>query len=229
MHDFHPHQLSILQKLMYANGLKYSEIKPKSMEGSKFTFHLDKLIDSGFVSKSANKYSLSTKGKEFANRMDIGDLKIESQAKISVIMVCKKIVGKKTKYLLYTRFKSPFYGYQGFPTGKVKKGENILGAAQRELKEETKLIGNPQLFSVLHYKIYDSNKILLEDKIFFAYKFENTKGVLKSGPEGEYKWVDEDKVWDYLKNPVPEIKVIFNALKNSEITFIEKEYSTVGF
>lgn len=229
MHDFHPHQLSILQKLMYSDGLKYSQMKPKDMEGSKFTFHLDKLISLGCVTKLGNKYNLSTTGKEMANRMDLGDLKIESQAKVSVIMVCKKEVDDKIKYLLYTRLKSPFYGYQGFPTGKVRKGENIVDAGQRELKEETGLIGKAELFSVLHYKIFSTNKKLLEDKIFFACKFINPKGVLRSGPEGEYKWVDREKVWDYLKNPVPEIKEIFKALENHEITFIEKEYSTKGF
>lgn len=229
MHDFHSHQLSILQKLMYSDGLKYSQIKPRDMEGSKFTFHLDKLVGLGYVTKTGIIYSLSESGKELANRMDLGDRHIESQAKVSVIMVCKKEVDNKTKYLLYTRLKSPFYGYQGFPTGKVKKGENILVAAQRELAEETKLSGIPELFSVLHYKIFDSNKKLLEDKIFFACKFINTKGVLKSGPEGEYKWVDTEKVWNYLKNPVPEIKEIFKALDNKEFTFIEKEYSTTGF
>jgi hypothetical protein len=225
MKDFHPLQLKILQKLLYSDGLRYSKIKPTKIEGSKFAFHLDHLLKLKFINKIGTIYKLTSSGKELANRMDLGDEKIETQAKVSVLMVCMK----KDKILLYTRLKSPFFGYQGFPTGKVKHGENILKAAKRELKEETGLTGTPRLFAVRHYKIYDLKKNLLEDKIFFACKFIDPKGVLRNNPEGTYKWIHKNKVWDYLKKPVDEVKEILDSIENSEITFLEKEYSTRGF
>lgn len=225
MKNFHPLQLLILQKLLYSDGLKYSQFKPQKVEGSQFTFHLDQLVKLKFVNKINTLYKLTSTGKELANRMDLGDEKIETQAKVSVLMVCIK----KDQILLYTRLKSPFYGYQGFPTGKVKHGENILTCAKRELKEETGLKGKPKLFAIRHYKIYDPKKNLLEDKIFFACKFVEPVGILKNNPEGTYKWVSKRKVWNYLKKPVEEVKEIFDSINNKEITFMEKEYSTKGF
>lgn len=229
MKDIHPFQLEILQKLLYSDGLPYSKLKPRDMEGSKFTFHLEQLINSKFILKLVRKYHLSDTGKELANRMDLGDDKVQTQAKVSVIMVCKRRVGNKISLLLYSRLKSPFYGYQGFPTGKVKKGEDILVAARRELKEETNLVGEPELFSIQHYKIYDEEKILLEDRIFFVCRFVNPKGDLKSGIEGDYAWVEKSKIWNFLKKPVKEIEGIIKIMDSSKLSFVEKSYTTKGF
>jgi 8-oxo-dGTP pyrophosphatase MutT (NUDIX family) len=229
MKNLHPLQISILQKLMYSNGLKFSGLKPAKVGGGKFSFHLERLIREGWMEKNGVIYSLTAKGKELAGRMDLGDKILKSQAKISVVMVCLDTKGLEDKYLLYTRLKSPFYKFQGFPTGKVQEGEMILEAARRELKEETNLKGEPDIIGVLHSLILDSRKALLEDKVFFVCKFINPKGLLKNGPEGKYKWVNQAKINHYLKNPVQEIADIFKILSQKEITFLEKSYIVHGF
>ncbi|MCK9368698.1 NUDIX domain-containing protein [Candidatus Dojkabacteria bacterium] len=202
---------------------------PKNMEGSQFTFHLEQLIKEGLVSKEKSVYLLTTKGKELANRMDLGDETIKEQAKISVMMCGIRGGGKNTEYLLYTRRKSPFYGYQGFPTGKVKKGEDITDSARRELKEETNLEGKPELFAIRHYRIFSKDEELLEDKVYFIFRVINPAGELKSNSEGDFKWVNRNKVWEYLKKPVKEIEEVIKEINNRVPTFKERSYITEEF
>ena len=187
MKSLHSIQIKILQDLLYKEYIKYSDLKPKEMEGSQFTFHLEALIKESLIKKSSQGYSLTAKGKEVSNRMDYGDIDIKTQAKISAVLCCIREEDGVTQYLLYTRKKNPFWGYQGFPTGKVKRGEDISEAATRELLEEANLDGIPELFAIRHYRIYSNEDLLLEDKIFFAFRFKNPKGKLTSGKEGDFK------------------------------------------
>jgi 8-oxo-dGTP diphosphatase len=228
MTHLHPTQISLLQKLMYSNGLKFSQLKPKDSESNKFTFHLEKLISEDLIKKNSNLYQLTETGKELAGRMDLGDSVIKNQAKISVVMVCINTVNSPKKYLLYTRLKSPFYKYQGFPTGKVQEGETIVNAATRELKEETGLTGKPQILGILHSTIKNPSQKLLEDKIFFICKFLNPEGKLINGPEGEYQWVNQDQINEYLQKPVQEIKDIIKMLKTDDISFEENTYTVTN-
>jgi len=228
MTNLHSTQVSILQNIMYSNGLRFSQLKPNDTESNKFTFHLEKLIQDNWIKKTGNLYTLTEKGKELAGRMDLGDSKVKNQAKISVVMVCINTNTQPKKYLLYTRLKSPFYKFQGFPTGKVQEGEIISHAAIRELKEETGLTGKPQIVGILHSTIKNPDLKLLEDKIFFVCKFNNPTGKLVSGPEGNYQWVDKPKISDYLQRPVQELKEIFTMLNKNRITFQEKNYLVNG-
>ncbi|OGM32316.1 hypothetical protein A2803_04120 [Candidatus Woesebacteria bacterium RIFCSPHIGHO2_01_FULL_44_21] len=236
MKQLHEIQLQILKKLLFANGLKFSELKPDNeMENNQFTFHLDQMIAMGHIAKTEHKYFLTQKGKEFANRMDTNKTAIPLQAKISVIIIPMKGKPKNRVFLIYTRLKQPFYGCQGFMSGKVNFGEKVIDAAKREFKEETNLDGRAQIVALKHYRVFDKKtKELLEDKFMFYCKVENPRGDLVPADEGKYGWVNRKDLKKYVTNHFESFDVLLEDIKLAEsfdghVKFIEIDHFSIKF
>lgn len=215
-------QLDILRVLLFATSKRYSEIKPIDMESSQFKFHLDSLIKSGLIEKCDDGlYRLTFNGKEFANQMDTLDVSMRRQSKISAKICCVRDSGKEKEYLLYTRQKNPFFGYQGFPNAKIWYGESFIDGVKRGLYSETNLqvSREPELMAIRHYRVFSKEqRILLEDKTMFIYRIVNPTGELLSKKDGVFKWVKETEVAEFVQYPLPEFEEIVRILKGDGIT-----------
>jgi 8-oxo-dGTP pyrophosphatase MutT (NUDIX family) len=231
MKQLHSTQLEILRKLIFADKLNYTEMKPdKAMGNNKFDFHLDTLVAGGLIEKSGTKYRLTLSGKEFANRMDTNSKKIEFQAKLSIWVCCKRESDAGTEFLIGTRIKQPFFGKQGFMSGKIKFGEKLEEAAKRELKEESNLEGKPQLVAIYHYRVFNaSDNKLLEDKFMFLCKVEDPSGDLHNNEEVRLDWINDKDIKQKVTNPFESINHILTELdeiKNFNGSVIYKELDT---
>ncbi len=239
MKQLHEIQLAILNTILFKDWAKYSELKTdKEMENSQFVFHLDKLIELKLIEKNGEKYKLTPSGKEYANRLTTETTKIGQQAKITTVLCATRIINNNTELLVYKRLKNPFYGCMGFPTEKVKWGENIALAAKRGLKEEAGLDAEPTLFAIKHYKIHSPAKILLEDKLMHGFMFTvSEQKALKTNEnssvntEGNYFWVPEKLLKQKIKKPLEEFWGFYKSLKdfNGNISFEEISLETEKF
>jgi len=232
--------MGILRNLLFSDGLRFSEMKSdESLENNKFDFHLKELMKQGFIVKDENLYKLTDKGKEYANTMDTDEIKVQKQAKIGAISVALREVDGKWEYLIYTRLKQPFYGSQGFPSGKAKWGELFSATSKREFKEETNLDGKPELYKIRHYIVFkkgisEEEKELVEDKVFFFHRIVNPTGELKPNNEGKFEWVKEVDLEKYLVKPFDSVQEVIdhaNEAKNfnGTVTFEERHESTENF
>lgn len=108
----HQTQLFILSQLCEHETLRYRDMRPASMEASRFMYHLHALKRRGLVEKSGTAYRLSAEGKRYIDRADPGNLLPLEQARIAALIVCKH----PQKGILYARKAvQPAYGYIGFP------------------------------------------------------------------------------------------------------------------
>lgn len=202
MKQLHPVQLSILTKLLFAPQLSYSDLKvDETMWGNQFSFHLHQLESFGYIEKSRDMRQLTPTGKEYANRISDESQQIEQTPKVSVLIWCTRDSVDGIEYLIYTRLKHPFYGKQWLFGWKIKYGETVQEAAQRELLEETWYRGVAKLIGVKHYLVYSPDWwTLLEDKYMRLCAIHNPQWEFISCDEGDYQWVSVSQLNKVVTN-----------------------------
>ena len=212
--DLHKVQASILRELLFKNGTNFSSLNKSGLTNDHFTFHINQLTNKGIIEKKRSKYYLTQKGKVFSSKLDVDALVMERQATLSVAVTAKKKIKGKTHLLIQKGLKEPFFGYYGFINGKVRFGETSEDTTKRELKEETGLSGDPEIFCVFHKMRGPSKSTIKLDNLFFVYLVKNIKGALKYTKEGKNFWFPEEKVrklktfpgFDNLLNKVIKVK-----------------------
>jgi len=187
----HEAQTTILRELLFIPSASFSELQKKTeLESDHFKFHISRLKDQGFIEKgvTSGHYSLTHKGKEYANKLDTDNNSIERQPKSAVIIVTQD----GEKLLVQERLKHPYFGFWGYPGGKIRWGETILEAAARELKEETNLVAELLYRGVYHEHVESTETgEILEDKIFHIVSAQNPTGKLSDVFEGgRNAWMD---------------------------------------
>ncbi len=189
----HPAQASILRELLFKPAAGFSNLqKPTGLSSDHFSFHISRLVTLGYVEKVGSKqYTLTPRGKEFSNKLDTDRNTVERQPKVAVILAVHRPTAEGKAYVFQERLKHPYYGYWGFPTGKVRWGETILQTAARELKEETGLEADLEFKGIYHEHSYqEETGELLEDKIFFVVEGTNPSGTfIKKFEGGRNAWL----------------------------------------
>ena len=191
----HDAQTSILRELLFRPAAGYAELqKPTGFSSDHFNFHIARLVEIGYVQKvTRGKYRLTPRGKEYANKLDTDQNTIERQPKSAVILA----IERGGKWLFQERLKHPYYGFWGFPSGKIRWGETIIDAAARELMEETGLTaGRLEHKGIYHEQVYSAETSeQLEDKIFHVVHCTGLLGKLVEKYEGgRNAWMSLEEV-----------------------------------
>lgn len=222
--NIHDAQMAILRELLFHPSVSFAKLqKLTGMSSDHFNFHLQKLIDIKLVEKiSRGTYTLTPRGKEYANKLDTDSNTVERQPKTAVILAVERFNDGKIEYLFQERLKQPYFGFWGFATGKVRWGETITQTAERELLEETGLLADHRVAGVYHELVYQQETgEQLEDKIFFVVHCTNTKGILLETFEGgRNSWMTREEALVQ-----PKIFTSFDIeidIVTSDETFIER-------
>lgn len=192
----HDAQLLILRELLFHPSANYAKLqKPTGLTSDHFNFHIGRLVELGLVERiDKGMYRLTIAGKEYANKLDTDHNTIERQPKMAVMLFLKQEIDGIEKLLVQQRLKNPHYGFYGFPTGKVRWGETIPRAAQRELMEETGLMADFTVEGAYHEHTLLEDEQLIEDKLFFMCRANSISGELREEFEGGHnQWLTYDE------------------------------------
>jgi len=210
----HEAQTKILRELLFHPSAGFTTLqKPTGLSSDHFNFHIARLVELGLVEKvSRGTYQLTSRGKEYANRLDTDNNTIERQPKAAVVFGLTRQRNGRTEYLFQQRRKKPYYGFWGLPSGKIRWGETIIETAIRESLEETRLQADFTVKSVYHEHVVEKESgTVLEDKIFFIVLGENVRGELITDFEGGHN------EWRTLEDVMKEDKKYATTGKEAEL------------
>ncbi len=100
----------------------------------------------------------------------------------------------KKRFLLQDRLADDWQGYV-LPGGHVERGESIVDAVIREIKEETGLrIANPKLCGIKQFPLKDAD-YTNGRYLVFLFKTNEFTGDLVSSEEGQMHWVAREDLY----------------------------------
>lgn len=222
----HQAQVAILRQLLFTANARFSELqKASELSSDHFNFHIKKLVEEGYVAKEEKTYALTPKGKEYANRLDTDENEIERQPKVSIAITLERVSESgEREFLFQQRKKNPYFDFWGRVGGKMRWGESIIEAANRELKEETGLEADFSYKLLYHKRDFDlATGKLLEDKIFLCvYATEFRGELLESFEGGINRWMTHEEFQRQPKRfkSVDEFKTLMDAGE----TYAEREF-----
>jgi 8-oxo-dGTP pyrophosphatase MutT (NUDIX family) len=221
----------ILRELLFHPNSRFTDLNIQGLTSDHFSYHINTLIEEKYVEKGDQGYSLTAKGKEFANQMDTEEVVIEKQPKIAVMIVPVKLKDDKKYLLVQERTKEPYFGYRGFITGKIRYGEKVLETAKRELKEETGLTCEDiHLKRIVHnHVVLEENGDLVEDKMFYIITAINPEGEILNTQNGKNFWVTEKEFYELDKKYYDEISVYEYSQEEDDMDFDEQVYFIKDF
>lgn len=223
----HDAQTSILRELLFVKTAGYAVLqKPTGLTSDHFNFHIKSLVALGLVDKvGRGEYKLSTKGKEYANKLDTDNKTIERQPKVAVLLAVEREVNGERELLFQERLKNPYYGYHGFPTGKVRWGETLLEGAARELMEETQLEADLEIMGLYHeHTFLEDDEEPTEDKLFFVVHCTNVRGELLERFEGGRNlWLTIPEARKFEKK-YTSFETELEMIQSGRIRFVEEQH-----
>lgn len=118
---------------------RYSELKPRDVEGNLFMYHLKGLVGDDLVEKHEKTYRLTDTGLQYVARISLKTGKIRLQPKLLTAVIAKD---EKENHLLIRWQRQPNIGQVSIPYGMVHFGESVVDMAALELAEKAGLEGD---------------------------------------------------------------------------------------
>lgn len=185
-------QKEILRRLTTSLNARYSDLRPDDVENDLFNYHLQFLVQKGYVHKSEDGYALSPKGVKTVGEdkpLDITGDYVDLFKVNVVTIISRSATPAGMEVVVQKRLRHPSYGKTHIPGGAIQKGESWEDGAKRVMKNETGLtIGRLRLLAIARRMLYEDKELFM-DSVYFIALAQHVEGVLSPTTEhGENQW-----------------------------------------
>ena len=189
-------QRHVLVELTKNATRRYSELKPRDVEGNLFMYHLKGLIRDGLIEKKDNEYQLSVEGMQFIGTFSLVQGKTRQQPRILTAVICKN---DKNEYLFVRWKRQPNIGLVSFPHGLAHYGESMFAMAALELAEKAGLEAELEYKGDVYVRGMRGNVV---DRHMLVHLFEASN--IRPGRQDELRSDVFENFWASLDTVKPE-------------------------
>jgi hypothetical protein len=217
----HHLQRAIVYRLALAHGLRFSELKPDTIENKLFTYHLKKVVSAGYVAKTNDGlYELTPEGRRLGIRVyDKQQALIDRADSVLFLVILRKSDGA---WLLYKRKVHPLIDRVGFMHCTPTAMEGSTVTAHKATKEITGLNCSFRALGGGYFRVYDG-KNLESFTHFTLLVCEDAKGELVQNDDyASYYWEQQPDFADPAMIPnMPTLAKLYAGGRNF---FIEQTF-----
>jgi ADP-ribose pyrophosphatase YjhB (NUDIX family) len=222
MRDLHHIQKEIILSLAHHSPQRFSQLQPPEVPNNTFSYHLKKLLQSGFVAQVDGGYEATRKALKTLQYNGALDDKSNGNP---VYITAVHVTNSDGKVLLLRRSKPPFVGWYCVPAGVVHLGENLEEAALRELSEKSSIEASSLKFNGVldfQYLEQESGDVFVHTIAFvYSYRLPDN-GMMLAGMQSPYGTL----LWSDLggQKILPEVYTIAELIRQKEPTVKSVSY-----
>lgn len=204
-------QKDIIQNLANGSPLRFSQLQPAHVPNNAFSYHLKKLLASGYIEMTPTGYVATRKALKTLQYTDESQQKKNTTPTVLTMIYVTNDIGE---VLILKRRRRPFINYYSLPAGLVHTGETLDEAAKRELEEKT---GIKAMLALKYVGVLDFQYLEKEsDDIFvhaiafvYTYNFGNKPLSITENQYGKLSWSHLTRA-----NILPEVRAVHDLVQN---------------
>jgi ADP-ribose pyrophosphatase YjhB (NUDIX family) len=210
-------QRHILKQLTTSESCRYIDLKPENVDGNLFMYHLNQLMNDGYVIKKEKLYSLTKEGKRYVGGLSVSTGKETRLPRVFAMLFCKT---ENDGILLYRWSRQPYFNHVSLPFSRILYGQSVKYAAEETLKYKTNLKGTLDFAGEVSVIVEDKESVSTH---YLAHIFilSDIKGDISAdGLTGKPLW---GRIDDFeTSETVYGTKEIINLVKTVKVPFFEE-------